>query len=96
MRLVVIFKDKPEMMAHRAQFGSEHLDYLESNSEEILIGGGLRHAPGSDFAGGLWVLNVKSFERAEELVKNDPYYNAELRQYEILLWGKALDKDVLL
>lgn len=96
MRLVVIYKDKPEMMDHRRQYESAHFEYLDANCNEILIGGGLRNRPGSNFVGSLWVLEVDSFERADELVRNDPYFAPELRQYEILVWGKAGTKDVVL
>lgn len=96
MRLVVIYKDKPAMMAHRAKNEDAHFDYLEQNSDEILVGGGLRNEPGADFVGSLWILEVASFERAEELVKNDPYYVPDLRNYEILVWGKAGTREVVL
>ena len=96
MRLVVYFKDGPEMMAHRAKNEQYHLDYLENHQDEILIAGGLRPEPGGKFVGGLWVMEVESFERAEEIIKNDPYYAPELRSYELLVWGKAHDRDVVL
>lgn len=96
MRLVAIFKDKPEMMEHRAQHEPKHLAYLEVHQTEILIGGGLRPEPGGKFVGGLWVLEVDSFERATELIENDPYYRPDLRSYELLVWGKAVDVPVTL
>lgn len=96
MRLVVIFDDKPEMMSHRAQYEPLHLAYLEDNSKEILIGGGLKESLEDIFVGGMWVLEVESFTRAEEIIKNDPYYAPEFRSYKILLWGKAGNKDVIL
>lgn len=96
MRLIVMFKDKPEMMAHRALNESAHFSYLDAHCDEILIGGGLRNEPGAAFVGGLWVLEVASFERAEELVQNDPYYAVNLRDYEILVWGKAGSREVTL
>lgn len=96
MRLVVIYKDKAAMMGHRAKNETAHFAYLEKHSDEIVIGGGLRNEPGGLFVGSLWVLEVASFERAEELVKNDPYYAPDIRSYEILVWGKAGTKDVIL
>lgn len=96
MRLVVIYKDNPAMMEHRKKNEAAHFDYLDANSSEIIIGGGLRNKPDADFVGSLWVLEVDSFERAEELVKNDPYFVPHLRDYQILVWGKAGSKDVTL
>ena len=96
MRLVVIIRDKPEMMQHREKYESLHFAYLDKYHTEITIGGGLRNEPGGDFVGSLWILEVDSLERAEELVKNDPYFVPELRDYEILVWGKAGSRDVVL
>ncbi len=96
MRLVVIYKDQPEMMAHRTLNEEAHFTYLDQHNDEILIGGGLRNEPGDSFVGSLWVLEVVSFERAEELVQNDPYYAPDLRHYEILVWGKAGNREVIL
>jgi hypothetical protein len=40
---------------------------------------------------------VDSRERAVELIENDPYYVANHRAYQLLVWGKAFaDQPVLL
>lgn len=96
MRLVAYFEDSSGMMDHRAKHEADHLEYLKNNLKEIPIAGGLRPEPGGIFVGGLWVMEVESFERAEELIKNDPYYAPELRTYKLLVWGKAHDGDVIL
>ncbi len=96
MRLIAYFEDKPEMMEHRAKNEGAHLAYLKVNQTEIPIAGGLRPEPGGKFVGGLWVMEVESFERAEEIVKNDPYYQPNLRDFKLLVWGKAFDEDVVL
>lgn len=96
MRLIAYFTDKPEMMAHRANYEQAHLEYLDSHKDEIPIAGGLRPEPDGKFVGGLWVMEVESFERAEELVKNDPYYSPDLRSYQLLVWGKAHDRVAVL
>ncbi len=41
-------------------------------------------------------MEVESFQRAEEIIKNDPYYSPELRSYDLLVWGKAHKRDVVL
>ncbi len=96
MRLIAYFEDKPGMMAHRAKNENAHLEYLKANQSEIPIAGGLRPEPGGKFVGGLWIMEVDSFERAEEIVKKDPYYEPNLRDYRLLVWGKAFDEDVVL
>lgn len=96
MRLVAYFKDSLGMLAHRAKYEQDHLDYLERHQDEIPIAGGLRPEPGGIFVGGLWVMEVESFERAEVIIKNDPYYHPDLRSYDLLVWGKAHARDVIL
>ena len=89
MRFVVIFEDTPAMAAVRRAHEPAHIDFLRKHVDEILIGGGLREVPGGPYAGGLWVLEVASRERAIELIEADPYFAAERRPYRLLVWGKA-------
>ncbi len=96
MRLIAYFKDAPAMMAHRGKHEQDHLAYLDMHRDEILIAGGLRPEPGGKFVGGLWVMEVESFQRAEEIIRNDPYYAPELRTFDLLVWGKAFERDVVL
>jgi uncharacterized protein YciI len=95
MRWVAIFEDDLGMLEVRRTYGQAHLDYLAANESEILIGGGLRNGPGESFAGGLWVLEVASRERAVELVESDPYYVPALRKYKLFTWGKAFEEKVV-
>jgi uncharacterized protein YciI len=67
-----------------------HLAYLREHQDEILAAGGCREAPGADFVGGLWVLDVPDRARAVELIERDPYYEPSCRSYRLLTWGKAL------
>lgn len=91
MRWIAIFTDTPDMLAIRAERGEQHLAYLRAHTDEILIGGGCREAPGTPFVGGLWVLEVPSRERAMELIENDPYWVPAHRSVRLLTWGKGLD-----
>lgn len=90
-RWIVIFDDAEGMLEVRKRHGAEHLAYLEANKDKILIGGGLRPAPGEPFVGGLWVLEVANRDEAVQLVEKDPYFRPEFRKYRVLTWGKALE-----
>ena len=98
MLFAVIFKDKPEKGDVRAQHLSEHIQWLETNKNIILIGGSLRQELGQVPKGGLWIADAQSKSQLEDLLKTDPFYAAGLRQsYEILHWSKANeDRKVLL
>ena len=90
MRLVALFDDTPAMPDVRARLEPAHLEYLRQKVGEIVLAGGLREVPGGSYVGGLWILEVPSKARAHELVRNDPYFQAEARPYRLLVWGKAL------
>jgi uncharacterized protein len=90
-RWVVFFEDSDGMLDVRRKHGAEHLAYLDANKHKILIGGGLRPAPGESFVGGLWVLEVADRAEAVRLIENDPYYRPEFRKYRVLAWGKAFE-----
>ena len=97
MRWVVIFTDQAEMVEHRNINRGKHVAYISEYPDEILIGGALKPTPDGDYVGGMWILEVDSRDRAQELVENDPYYNPTYRAYEIYSWGKILhDKMVTL
>ena len=90
MRWIVVFDDTPAMADVRRRLEPAHLAYLREHVAEIVIAGGTRHVPGGPYAGGLWILEVVSRERALQLIEGDPYYQAERRPYRLLIWGKAL------
>ncbi|MGL4576758.1 MAG: YciI family protein [Burkholderiaceae bacterium] len=91
MRYVVIFEDSAEMAAVRAAHEPAHLQYLDAHRDEIPMAGGLRDEHGAAvYAGGLWVFDVPSKQRAVDLIQADPYYQAHPRLYRLLAWGKAL------
>ena len=90
MRYMVVFDDTPDMAAVRQRLEPEHLAFLERYRSEIPMAGGLRHEPGGANTGGLWIFEVTSRERAEELIALDPYQQAHARHYRLEFWGKAL------
>ncbi|MCA0401189.1 MAG: YciI family protein [Proteobacteria bacterium] len=95
MRMVAIFEDEPAMLAVRAEKSAAHLAYLDLHRDRILIGGGLRPAPGEAFCGGLWVLEVATREEAVALIEDDPYFDPAIRRYRLFVWGKAFEDRVV-
>jgi uncharacterized protein YciI len=91
-RRVAIFEDKPEAEAGsiRRRHAGEHFAYLAANRDKILIGGGLRPAPGEWYCGGLWIIEVETRAQAVALCEGDPFFKRGLRQdYRLYVWGKA-------
>ena len=91
-RWVVIFKDTPEMLDVRSDKARRdaHVAYVRAHPE-LVIGGGLKPDMNADFCGALWVVETNGKTDIEELVRNDPFYVADYRSYEIFTWGKILE-----
>jgi len=89
MRWVAIFEDTPAMLEVRQKNEELHIEYLRQHMDEIVLAGGCRDTHGGTFVGGLWVLEVPSKERAQELIEADPYYVPGCRSYRLVTWGKA-------
>ena len=97
-RWAVIFKDEPGMMDIRADRARRdtHVAYAVAHPE-LLIGGGLKPEPQGDFCGALWVVEAPDRAAVEALVRADPFYEPDLRSFEIFTWGKILeDRQALL
>jgi uncharacterized protein len=73
-RWVAIFEDNPEPEVGwiRQRHAEEHFGYLAANRDKILLGGGLRLAPGEWYCGGLWVMEVDSREEAVRCARTTP------------------------
>lgn len=95
-RWVVIFDDTPGMLVHRRKFGAEHIAFLNRYSDKILIGGGLRPTTEAPFVGGLWIVEADTYDEVVNLVLEDPYFCPDHRRFEIMFWGKAIDKEVVI
>lgn len=90
MRYIGILEESPEMVPMSEALEPAYLAFLEEHCAEIPMEGGLRDEHGGPYVGGLWVFEVTSRQRAEELIEADPYFQANPRTYRLLAWGKAL------
>jgi hypothetical protein len=70
-RWVAIFEDnpEPEMRSIRKEHAEEHFAHLAKNSDKILLGGGLRNAPGEWYCGGMWVIEGREPRRCRRAVR---------------------------
>lgn len=51
MQWLVVFEDSSSMQVVRRHHAADHITYLSANTAELLIAGGLREGPGTDFPG---------------------------------------------
>jgi len=72
MHFIIICRDGPEAPALRQQHLQEHLAFVESNIERIMVAGPLADAEGN-FTGSVYVVATASAAAAEEFIASDPY-----------------------
>lgn len=97
MLFIVRFQDDQSQAETRALYLKAHIQWLDQNSEQVLVGGSLRATPDENPVGGLWVVESDSKEAVELLIETDPFWVHGLRSdVEILYWSKAFaDREVL-
>lgn len=92
MLFIALFNDDHEKLAVRQKLMSDHLGYLEKNSQEIRLAGSLREFPDANPMGACWIIEAPDKASAERLCKEDPFWQAGLRQNVIVLhWSKAFE-----
>jgi len=98
MLFAVRFQDDPAKHETRSGYLRAHIEWLDQNADQVLVGGSLRVALDETPVGGLWVVNAESKEAVEQLIKTDPFWIQGLRSsVEILHWSKAFDdREVLI
>lgn len=91
-RWAIFFRDEPEMLEIRAnrERRDAHVAFPKAHPE-LLIGGGLKPDVGDEFCGALWIVEAESRADVEALIRADPFYVKDLRNFEIYTWGKILE-----
>lgn len=96
MLFAVLFTDKPDHGALRAEHLKAHVDWVAEHQDVVLVAGSLRTEPEAVPKGGLWVVEAPSRDAVLQLIESDPFYLCGLRQeVEVLHWSKALERRVL-
>lgn len=96
MLFAVLFTDKSDLGALRAEHLQAHIEWVSEHQNVVLVAGSLRSEPSAVPKGGLWIVDAPSKDAVMELMKSDPFYIWGLRQnVEVLHWSKALERKVL-
>ena len=96
MLFAVIFTDRPQQGALRAEHLQAHIDWVAAHQDTVRVAGSLREAPDQVPKGGLWIVEAASAQAVHDLMQTDPFWTCGLRErVEVLHWSKALDRQVL-
>ncbi len=90
MKFIILFEDDPGAAPDlRQRHMAAHLAFLEAHAGEIDAAGPLSDPDGQG-RDGLWVVDVDGPDRAEALIRADPFWPTGLRQsYTILHWTQV-------
>ena len=92
MLFIVRFEDDLNQLETREKYLDAHIQWLDENKEQVLVGGSLRKALNTQPVGGLWIVNAESIAAVELLMETDPFWvNGLRRSREILHWSKAFE-----
>lgn len=90
MLYIIRFEDNPNADADiRVSHMPLHLEFLEANAGQIVAAGPLFGLDDSG-QGGLWIVDVPDAETAEQLIRQDPFWETGLRKsHQILRWKQV-------
>ncbi|MGA8689526.1 MAG: YciI family protein [Methyloceanibacter sp.] len=87
MLYALICTDKPNSLAIRKAKRPEHVEYLESLGDALVIAGPFTEADGETMNGSLIVIEAASLQAAEKIAAGDPFAKAGLfASVEIRPW----------
>lgn len=71
MLFAVVFTDKPDHGALRAEYLAAHIAWVDANKEQVLVAGSLRENPADVPRGGLWVVQAPDKAAVHALMQTD-------------------------
>jgi uncharacterized protein YciI len=90
MLFIVQFEDKPDVAERRQELFPEHVAFLDSKKDQVLVPGSMREIPSDRPLGGLWIVEAESEQAVREIFKDDPFWVHGLRaSVRINRWQKA-------
>lgn len=82
--------DKENHQARRQLLRAEHIDYLDQNIMLLLACGAKLDEQGNDLGGGIYIIDVKTHEAAQQFIEQDPFFKGKLfEKVQITQWRKT-------
>ena len=79
MLFIVQFEDKPNTGELRTKLFPEHVAFLDSKKDHVLVPGSMREIPSDRPLGGLWIVEAADENEVKEIFKDDPFWTNGLR-----------------
>jgi hypothetical protein len=93
MLYAVICTDKPDSLGIRKANRPEHVEYLQSLDDRLVLAGPFTEPDGETMNGSLIVIEAASLQAAKEIAAGDPFAKAGLfASVEVRPWLWTLNK----
>jgi uncharacterized protein YciI len=93
MLYAVICTDKPDSLGIRKANRPEHVEYLQSLDDRLVLAGPFTESDGETMNGSLIVIEAASLQAAKEIAAGDPFAKAGLfASVEVRPWLWTLNK----
>jgi uncharacterized protein len=93
MLYAVICTDKPDSLGIRKANRPEHVEYLQSLDDRLVLAGPFTESDGQTMNGSLIVIEAASLQAAKEIAAGDPFAKAGLfASVEVRPWLWTLNK----
>jgi hypothetical protein len=93
MLYAVICTDKPDSLGIRKANRPEHVEYLQSLDDRLVLAGPFTEPDGQTMNGSLIVIEAASLQAAKEIAAGDPFAKAGLfASVEVRPWLWTLNK----
>ncbi len=79
MLFIVQFEDKPGVGELRQKLIADHVAFLDSRKDKVLIAGSVREIPSDLPLGGLWIVEAENEAEVRDTFKDDPFWVNGLR-----------------
>jgi hypothetical protein len=90
MLFIVQFEDKPGMGELRQKLMADHVKFLDSKKDQVLVPGSVREIPSDKPLGGLWIVEAQDEPHVREIFQDDPFWTNGMRaSVRINRWVKA-------
>ena len=90
MLFIVQFEDKPDVGELRQKLFPEHVKFLDSHKDKVLVPGAVREAGSDRPLGGLWIVEAEDEAEVRDVFKDDPFWVNGMRAgVRVTRWVKA-------
>jgi uncharacterized protein YciI len=92
MLFLATITNKAEVVDKKRRAYQAHIDYLARMEGSVLLSANMLNRSNAETGHLIWIIEAKTIDEAERIVRDDPYWHADIRQnFEIHGLKKAME-----